>query len=215
MKDIRQERRLEAYTADFIAMQGELPEINKDGMIVIEPKEGSRNRRTQKTPFATFENLERICRPIYLKHRFAIQHSVIPGDPGIIVHTVLKHSAGHESVSDFPLIIDSSGSKNNIQGLGSSFSYGKRYNTIGLLNIISFAPQDRDHDGVDQTEQHQEPVATIDAKQISDLTEAIERCGVPMTMFCTKYEVEKVADLPRKMFAEAMAACAKFKRPAA
>jgi hypothetical protein len=38
--------------------------------------------------------------------------------------------------------LDSSGGKNNIQGMGSSFSYGKRYTTTALLNIVTEGEDD-------------------------------------------------------------------------
>ena len=146
MKDIRQERREEAFTRDFIALQAELPEIDKDGRIVIDPKETARNQKRQVTPFSTFENIHRVSMPILRRHNLSMWHEVQPGagGVGVVVHSFLKHTRGHQTTSAIPLVLDTTGSKNNNQGAGSSISYGKRYNTIALLNIISKAPDDRD-----------------------------------------------------------------------
>lgn len=208
MKDIRQERREEAFTLDFAAMQDELPEIDKDGKIIIDPKETARNQKKQVTPYSTFPNIHRICKPIWLKHHFSMWHEVRPGPSvGIIVHSFLRHTKGFYTTSEFPLVLDTTGSKNNNQGAGSSLSYGKRYNTIGLLNIISFAPDDRDLDG---NKEAPPPEAKINGSQAKQLLKAIDECGIEATRFMEKYKITAVHELPLAQFAEAIKACADY-----
>jgi hypothetical protein len=64
---------------------------------------------------------------------------------GIIITGTLSHVGGHKRTASIPLALDSSGGKNNIQGMGSTFSYGKRYCATALLNIIT---EGEDDDGV-------------------------------------------------------------------
>jgi hypothetical protein len=40
---------------------------------------------------------------------------------------VLSHELGHSEETTMTLPLDTSGSKNNVQAVGSSTSYGKRY----------------------------------------------------------------------------------------
>lgn len=214
MKDIRQERREEAFTRDFIALQAELPEIDKDGRIVIDPKETARNQKRQVTPFSTFENIHRVSMPILRRHNFSMWHEVQPGagGVGVVVHSFLKHTGGHQTTSAIPLVLDTTGSKNNNQGAGSSISYGKRYNTIALLNIISKAPDDRDLDGAapkpkGDAESVANPNATINGSQAKTLLEAINECGVEATVFMDKYGIKAVHELPLRFFDEAMKSC--------
>ena len=60
---------------------------------------------------------------------------------------ILSHRDGHREETTLTLPYDSSGSKNSVQAAGSSYSYGRRYATLMLLNISSRAPQDMDDDG--------------------------------------------------------------------
>ena len=211
MKDIRQERREEAFTLDFAAMQKELPEIDKDGKIVIEPKETARNKKKQITPYSTFPNIHRICKPIWLRYNFAMWHEVRPGagGVGIVVHSFLRHKKGFFTTSEFPLVLDTTGSKNNNQGAGSSMSYGKRFNTVGLLNLISFAPADIDLDGnaKEDAASEDEPDAKITGAQAKELLKAIDENAVEATIFIDKYKITAVHELPARQFDEAMKAC--------
>ena len=206
MKDIRQERREEAFTRDFIAMQAELPEINKDGRIVIDPKETARNKKRQVTPFSTFENIHRITMPICRGHGFVMWHEVDVGKEGtgVIVRSFLKHTAGHQTTSAIPLILDTTGSKNNNQGAGSSISYGKRYNTIALLNIISKSPTDADLDGAVE-------IGTVSAEQLETIRALIVDSGADIPRFCKHMNVESIEQIPAARFDDAIAALEKKK----
>jgi ERF superfamily len=215
MKDIREERRQEAFTRDRISMQAELPEIDQDGLIKIKPKETARDQKVQKTPFATFNNIHRITTPILRKWNFTIWHEIDVGKDsvGILVRSFLKHTAGHQISSVIPLVLDTTGSKNNNQGAGSAASYGKRYNTIALLNIISKAPADADLNGHSQADiaEEQESKKTINGSQAKQLLKTIDECGVPITVFIDRYRITAAHELPANQFDEALKSCAAYK----
>jgi hypothetical protein len=242
MTGIRRERREEAFTRDYLKMQRELPEINQDGKIEITPKESARSQKKQVTRFATLANIHRVITPILDAHGFIICHEIDvgAGGVGIIVRSTLKHAQGHQMVSVIPLVLDTTGSKNNNQGAGSSATYGRRYNTIALCNIVSRAMDDADLDGhtaervvrkapLEATQNpgptttqnpaqteitveavEAEAVATIDMEQAQKLSTAIVDCGVPLHLFKTKYG--EPSELPAARLGEAMQACADYKR---
>src|SRR5208282_1990459 len=89
-----------------------------------------------------------MCQPVLRAHGFTLKHRVEPGRDGvgIVVRSTLEH-AGHQEVSLLPLKLDSTGNKNDNQGVNSSITYGKRINTTTLLDIISKDPKDDDRDG--------------------------------------------------------------------
>ena len=58
----------------------------------------------------------------------------------------LDHVDGHGETCALPLPFETL-EKNNLQGVGSSLSYGRRYALINLCSIISHAATDRDTDG--------------------------------------------------------------------
>ncbi len=205
-KEIMAEEARIAFIEAFIDLQAELPVISAKGLIEIEGKVG---KKGQKTPYATFNEINRVTKPLLRAHGFIMWFEPDVGADGkIIMRGHLDHKRGHGKTCAISLPLETSGSKNNVQGVGSSISYGKRYAAIALLNLTSEAPEDADLNG-----------KTIDAgptlvseKQIAELKHAIEDCGVGEETFRNKYEVEKLADLPIARFAEAIGACVAFKK---
>ena len=223
-KEIAAEEARMAFTTDFIAMQAELPTINAKGRIEIIKKgpDGQRIKGRdpveQSTPYATFNEINRVTRPILQRHHFALSFSTdaIPsGGVGLIVRGVLKHERGHQEVATLSLPLETSGSKNNVQGVGSSMSYGKRYIAIALLNLVSEAKEDKDDDAVSTGQTAFE--ATSDAKpqlsleQSTALIALITSSGVGLDKFREKYKLEAVIDLNPALYDDAVRACNAYK----
>lgn len=229
---LEQKQAIREFTHDFIALQAELPSISRDGKIEIIEK-GPDGRRPaqggkvqQSTPYATFNNIMRTIKPLLTKHNFTLSFATEPSGERILVKGFLGHASTHERITAFPLPAETSGSKNNVQGWGSSMSYGKRYCTIALLNIVSHAPEDTDRDGarpvetqtktggqasgdkdagvVDIADDREEKITTAQHDQLVD---ALEACGAKRSDFCAAWKIEKVADLPAAGFERAMKAC--------
>lgn len=227
-KEIMAEEARLSFIADFIALQVDLPSIRQDGKIEIREKDAT-GRRTensrvqQATPYATFNNIMRTIKPLLHKHNFTLSFATEPAADGarILVKGFLDHGRGHQRTTAFPLPAEVSGSKNNVQGWGSSMSYGKRYATIALLNIVSHAPEDTDRNGATPPQENGrrggdakeiegqvvDEVPKITTKQHDELVDAIEACGAKRSDFCDAYRIDKVADLPAEMFGRAMKAC--------
>lgn len=215
-----EEARLE-FIAAFQALKKEMPIINRDGRIEILEK-GNDGKRIagrdavqQSTPYATFENIMSKIEPIMDRHNFILNFETEPSADGsrILVKGVLTHGRGHVITTTFPLPAETSGSKNNVQGWGSSFSYGKRYATIALLNLRTRAPEDRDTDGhvvVDHVAnggEASEPEPTVNSSQLFALDKAIQLCGIKAAVFCDAYGISQTQDLPARMFDAAIKRC--------
>jgi hypothetical protein len=213
-----------AFTAAFIKLQNEIPAIRRDGKIEIRAKDSSGERSgkvQQATPYATFNAIMKAVAAPLKRHGFSLSFSTEPSTDGarIIVRGILEHEMGHSRTTSFPLPAEASGSKNNVQGWGSSMSYGRRYCTIALLNIVSEAPEDIDTDGhqgnfkpakgggLAEVPDH---VPTITAAQKETLLEKINWCGVSLAKFHEHYGIEKTADLPANLFDAAVKACEDF-----
>jgi len=128
-----------AFAAALAEMQPKLPVIDERGGIK------DRAGKVQST-YARWEDISDAIRPILHEHGFALSFRVVT-TPKVAVTGVLTHRDGHREETTMELPVDGSGSKNDVQAVGSSFSYGKRYTAIALLNITSRAAQDRDDDG--------------------------------------------------------------------
>ncbi|MDE2096833.1 MAG: ERF family protein [Patescibacteria group bacterium] len=204
-KEIRADEARIAFLNDFHAMAKVLPIIDKNGQIVIEGKAG---KRGQNTRYAKYDDIHETLKPILDQFNFVMDHATEPNDDATRINVVsyLRHTAGHETRTVFPLPAETSGSKNNVQGWVSSNSYGKRINTINLLNINSRAPQDADRDGNSEPKEPKK----LNAEDLAKLKGAIKFCGVGEAKFCEKFKIEKVDELPLDQFNEAMTACQKY-----
>lgn len=225
---LEQKQAKREFTQDFIALQAELPSISRDGKIEVLEKGvdgkrvAGRDRVQQATPYATFNNIMRTIKPLLNKHKFTLSFATEPAGDRIMVKGFLRHVSTHEQTTSFPLPAETSGSKNNVQGWGSSMSYGKRYATIALLNIVSHAPEDADRDGgtapvaakraakaasEDAVEVIDDGEPTITQEQHDKLVDALEACGAKRSDFCAAWGIAKVIDLPASGYERAMRAC--------
>jgi hypothetical protein len=155
MKDVYEFEGKKAFTRAFNALQDELPAIDRDGRIDHSSDGGERTRsgkKALKTGYSTYPNIMRVVKPLLKKYGFTLSNVIEPTADGARIHVVgyLEHIEGHSRISRFPMSIDTTGGKNNQQGWGSSQEYGRRYNAIALLNIVSEAPQDQDNDGFER-----------------------------------------------------------------
>lgn len=197
-KEIINEEARMAFTEDYIAMSTELPIIDATGRIEIRAREGGERtgRLLQATPYATYNEIWKAVKPVLQKYHFGLIHNNEPSPEGrVVVRTTLMHNRGSQRESLCALPLETSGSKNNVQGVGSSTTYGKRYNTIQLLNLISEAPEDRDTDGV----------TTITEDQLADLIALADEVGADKRRFCDHMQIPSMKDLPASRLEEAKA----------
>ena len=188
----------EAFTIAKLAMRPELPEITMKGRITIRDKNDA-NKIIQETPFARFEDIHEAITPILSAHGFdlSFRNGLAP-DGKVRITTVLSHVAGHTEETFFDLPHDSSGSKNAVQAVGSSTSYGKRYGTLSILNIRVAGEDD---DGVAACEK-----ACISKEQRDEILTALDDLQANKQAFATYMGVESVADIPAADYGKAKAA---------
>ena len=145
-------------------MQEEMPVIGERGG--IKDKSG----RIQST-YALWEDINEMIKPTMAKYGFALTFRTPRNERGIEVEGVLSHRAGHREVTSMVLPVDTSGSKNGVQAVASSVSYGKRY-TAGLLLNITTTGEDDDGNG---------PAASITPRvtsaQAAQLAMLLEKCS--------------------------------------
>lgn len=213
-KEIRAEEAKQSFTESFIAMRPELPVIDAKGRIMIEKN----NKVIQNTPYATFNEIHRRVTPVLSAHGFVLNYAPDAlADGRLVMTATLEHRSGHSKTGRIVLPAETSGSKNNVQGVGSAISYGKRYLAVTMLNLISEASEDADDDGQAAgklAKSAARPASTeiqaLTPKQVKELREKIEACGATEDMFCTRFEIEKLEDLPPAQFGEAKQACEAF-----
>ena len=122
------------YAAALSEMQDELPAIGERGKAIVQGQ-------TRYT-FALWEDINTAIKPVLKKHGFALSFRIESMEGGISVTGVLSHRDGHSERTTIPLPADASGSKNAVQAVASSVSYGKRYTAGALLNLTSHGEDD-------------------------------------------------------------------------
>lgn len=175
-----------AYFAALSEMQDELPSIGERGEIKI-------GNASQK--YALWEDINKAIKPILTKHGFALSFRTGQQDTKIAVTGVLSHRAGHSEETTIHLPSDTSGSKNAVQAVGSSTSYGKRYTTAALLNLTSGGEDD---DG------KLAGGGFVTADQAQTLRELITRTKANIEGFCKHFKIEAVPELPASKYKTAV-----------
>lgn len=203
------------FNEAFVRMQPELPIIAKDGHIIVRKKDAVTGERTgeitQDTPYAKWETILPIIKPILAGHGFGINHRITTPSPETRrVTAILRHTGGHVDDSCyFDVPIDTSGSKNNPQGWASGVSYGKRHSACAVLTI---ATKDEDDDAhkAGRPMADGEPLTPYELEQIIELAGAVECKEQYLLGHLNKMKpkhhrnIEKLAYLPRSRFDEAV-----------
>lgn len=134
-RELMKDQAIQAFEADFEPLAKTMPRVPKHGMIELGKDNSGKSKGS--IPFARWEDMDKLIRPLLQEHGFSLSFDTEDKQGGgFWVIGILTHRSGHSKRARFPVVIDSSGAKNNIQGAGSSLSYGKRYTTEMLLNIV-------------------------------------------------------------------------------
>lgn len=176
----------EAQTAYFAALsklQDELPEIQERGEIKI-----SENKPGQR--YALWEDINKAIKPILKTRGFALSFRTGMADTKITVTGILSHEAGHKEETTIHLPADTSGSKNAVQAVGSSTSYGKRYTAAALLNITT---RGGDDDGL--AAGGNSPITT---EMLAELEKMLKQCDGDPEKFCKFMKVGALVEILQK-----------------
>lgn len=186
-----------AYAAALATMQGELPIVDEKGL----------HEGTKKT-YAKWDDIIEAIRPILSAHGFSYQCDIKQADGKITVTGILSHAAGFSKETSVVLPADKTGQKNDVQAIGSSFSYGMRYAAKALLAIGS--RKSDDDDGV--AAGNGEVSTVISAEQLKDLRALIEAKNAPIERLCKHFIISALPELPSDRFAEAKGLLTQMKR---
>lgn len=124
-----------AFNADLALMQPKLPIITHRGEIK------DRNGKAVSS-YAKWEDINEAILPIISQHGFGLTFRIGQEGTSRVVTAILRHREGHSEQTTLALPLDTSGFKNDVQAVGSSVSYGKRYTAMALLNITTTGEDD-------------------------------------------------------------------------
>lgn len=186
-----------AFNEAFARLMTRLPRIKKNGFIEYPPNPQAKTeagRKGSRVPYAKWEDVDTAIRLMLLDEGFWLSFDTEPPLPnGSFVRVGwLNHIGGHRRCAKTPpLPLDTSGGKNNIQGGGSTASYGNRYTTRDLLNLVF---EGEDDDGVRGGRE------LINDEQLHQIQDLVSELGVDARALCETFGVTSLADMERPNF---------------
>lgn len=162
--------------------QGEIPTVNFD----------STNPHF-RSKYASYAAIVQASRDALSNNGLSILHSITEVAEKMTLETTLLHSSGEWILSTTPLIL----SKEDMQGVGSAVTYGKRQAVTSLLKIAADEDDDGNHNADQNKSSHSPPAdrtrsnVTIGTKSV-DLKDPWEF----VIQFGKKYMGKKVKDIP-------------------
>lgn len=181
------------FNQAFIALQAELPVIRK----------GHWNAGS-KSLYCKIEDIEKVVRPLYIRHGFAFSYSTEPHptDPkAVIAIGNLMHKSGHTVISRLPIAVEKAGAMTMTQAAGNTKSYARRYLLIDMLGIVT--------EGIDNDGQGK----AISKDQENRLLDLLLTIPEPVKQkFMAHFGIADVSELPEARFADALDALTKTKQ---
>ena len=193
MREIQRDEARVQFDADFVQMQGELPEVPKLGRI---DHGGGRGYN-----YARWEDINDHIKPVLQKYGFGLRFDIITETESLFeIEAILVHRSGYSICTRKKLPIDKSGAKNIVQAYGSTQSYAQRYSAIALLNLTS---RNEDTDG--SNGRGHKPPDKLSDEALSDLAKAITDSGRTEEWFCQFAHISELEALAPERFDAALA----------
>lgn len=168
------------FNAAMSACQAEMPQIV--------PR--SSNEQTNSM-YAALEEIDRGARPIYTRHGFALSFGTTdcPLEGCFRQTCIVTHRGGHSRQYQADLPSDMTGIKGNpnktgVQAFGSTMSYGQRYMTKLVFNIV-VGGEDNDGNG-----------PTLGPGQIESIKKRMKEVGTDETQFLEFWKIDSLEKMP-------------------
>jgi len=193
-------RALVAWRAAMAAAQAE-----------IGPVAHSAENEAKGSTYAPLEAIVEAIAPVIKRHGFGLTLQTRNTDAGFIkVLADVPHTSGHSERFEFDVPVETGlDADGNVrmsapQTYGTTTTFARRYATCMIFNVATKrAPEMRDRDG--ETKQ---PAITVSVPQVKALEAAMRTKDLHPKLFCAKFKVRSVSELPAARFDEAIKAIA-------
>ena len=164
-----------AFDEAIAAAKAEIPPI-------VKTSTAHNNKR-----YADFASIARAIDPIITKHGLSYRFRTTQNGT-INVTCVLSHKAGHFEENTLAGPADKTGSKNDIQAIGSTLTYLQRYSLVQALGLSA-------SDDDDGRASNGKSTTTIDAQQAQNLRDMITAAKTSEPRFLAWARVQKIEDI--------------------
>lgn len=185
-------------------LSAKMPHVKKNGKIPLPMKDGS----IRDVPFAKWEDMDRAIRPLMFEEGFILSfdsQARVGEGGGLVVTGTLSHRDGFSRSASMPLALDTGPGRNNLQAMGSTLSYGKRYCAEMLLNIVRAGDDDDGMAG------GAEPITD---EECAELSRELTATGSNLDAFLKYMGVEAIPDIKKRDLTRARNAIASKKKKA-
>jgi hypothetical protein len=147
--------------------------------------------------YAPLEEIDKHLAPLLAAEGMDLTYTNKPrqGDGGgAVIVGKLRHVKGYFEESEMSLPLDTSGGKSNIQAMGSTNAYGRRYVACNLFNIVVIGDDDNGTGG------------TIDEAQVAAIRSLLQETGSDQTKFLKYLKAPTIEEIPYRSYPKAMSA---------
>lgn len=175
------------FKAAKARIQPGLPTINKAGRIEVQGQIRSR--------FARYEDIHSALKPLLAGEGFTQSFNTEDVSGKVRISLTVSHHLGHSETVSLLLPVDTQGAKSPLQGVGSTYTFGKRYLVINYWDIKT-TDDPMDDDGA--------AYAPITDEQASKLVDMLVHLNADQQKFCAVMGVSDISKIPVSEFPRAM-----------
>ncbi len=188
-REVRDDEAREAFNEALYQAQAEMPRVKKNGTIDLGVDKNT-GRPRGSIPFAKYEDVDAIVRPIAHKYGFSYSFSATERgrDGGGAVCSMTLRRGRHSEVFTLPLPLDTGPGRNNLQAMGSTMSYCYRYLTEMAFRIVR---EGADDDGVRGGKVY------ITQEQADDLIQMLAETKSDLQRFYTQFGINDLTEMER------------------
>lgn len=193
--DIEDRRKEAEFQTAMVAISNSIPQVGKNGRVDLKDK-GS-------YAFARWPDMDRALRPLMAEHGIRLSFTTQQREGGgAVVIATATHNNGKSTSAEVPLPLDTGPGRNNLQAMGSTISYGKRYGAEMLFNIVRVDAPEED-DGMSFS------ADTISHEQFAELLSMMPDAGTTEENFADYLQIPDLGSLHHSMFNGARSMLAK------
>lgn len=132
------------FNEALMRVKQDMPIIKKNRAISYDLDKNDKSKGVKEiAKYATLDEIDKHVAPLLKRESLSLSYDTeLKDGGGAVVVGTLRHIKGHSRKASIPLPLDTSGGKNNVQGMGSTFSYGRRYTLCMLLDIVVIGDDD-------------------------------------------------------------------------
>lgn len=176
----------QAFNMAMTAAQGEMGRIAADA-----------NNPQTKSKYASYAALDRVVRPVYTRHGFALSFDTgvdtAPEHVRVLCH--VSHKEGHARTYQVDMPADGKGAKGGdvmtkTHAVGAAMSYGSRY-LLKMIFNVAVGEDDNDGNGASGTE-------PISKDELTELEGLMEQANADPEKFCRYMKVGALIEITKK-----------------